>query len=89
MAFSTITVAPWTILSSRAAIAKRPLPSVRLRNIGPPGRLRPVRPPVDAAMQIDEPALKVCLVLLPCHAIDARGSLTLEGVEGYFQGLRR
>ena len=66
-----------------------PLPAVRLRNIGPARRLRPVSPAVDAAMQIDEPALKVRLVLLPCHAIHARGSLTLEGVEGYFQRSRR
>ena len=64
-----------------------PLLSVRLRNVGPARRLGPVGPAVNAAMQIGEPALKVCLVLLPCHAINAWGSLTLEGVEGYFQGL--
>ena len=55
-----------------------PLPSVRLRNIRPAGRLRTVGPTVDAAMQIDEPALKVCLVLPPRHAIHAWGGLTLE-----------
>ena len=55
-----------------------PLPSVRLWNIRPAGRLRTVGPTVDAAMQIDEPALKVCLVLPPRHAIHAWGGLTLE-----------
>jgi hypothetical protein len=46
-----------------------PLPPVRLRNICPAGRLGPVSPAVDAAMQIDEPALKIGLVLLPRHAM--------------------
>src|SRR5271157_1683586 len=66
---------------------QRPLPSVRLRNVCPAGRLGPVSPTVDAAMQIDEPALKVYLVLLPRDAIHAWGGLTLEGVEGDFQSL--
>jgi len=64
-----------------------PLTPVRLWNIGPAGRLGPVGPSVDTAMQIDEPALKIGLILLPRHAIHAGGSLTLEGVKGHLQGL--
>src|SRR5208337_1234896 len=82
-----MTVAPWTILSSRAAIAKGRFPSVRRWNIGPAGRLGPVGPTMNAAMQIDEPALKIGLVFLPRHAIHGRGSLPPESVEGYLRGL--
>jgi hypothetical protein len=36
---------------------------------------------VNPAVKIGEPVLKSGFILLPCHAIDSRRSLTLEGVE--------
>lgn len=66
---------------------QRPLPPVRLGYIRPARRLRPISPAVDAAVQISEPALKISLIPLPRHPVHARGGLTLEGVEGYLQGL--
>src|SRR5271165_1386004 len=60
---------------------QRPLPSVRLRNIRPAGRLRPVGPSVNTVVQSLKPKLKACLVFLPCHPIHARVRLALERVE--------
>ena len=55
-----------------------PLPSVRLWNVCPAGRLGAVSPAVDAAMQIDEPALKISFVLLPRYAINAWAAFRLR-----------
>ena len=81
-----MTVAPWTILSSRAAIASRPGlvlgPSIR-----PPSGYTSVATvgagtlPDGPAVQIRELALKVCLVVLPRHAVHARGGVASERVE--------
>ena len=60
---------------------QRPLLAVRLRDICPAGRLRPIRSPMDPSMQIVEPGLKVCLVVLPRHAVHARRGFALECVE--------
>ena len=47
--------ARWTILSSSAAIAERALPAVRLRDVPPPRRLRPIGSPMDPRVQIRDP----------------------------------
>src|SRR5438270_12561538 len=60
---------------------QRPLPSVRLRYVRPAGRLGPVCSPVDPSVQIFEPRLKLCLVVLPRHAVHAGGGFALERVE--------
>src|SRR6202035_5632212 len=60
---------------------QRPLPSVRLRYVRPAGRLGPVCSPVDPSVQIFEPWLKLCLVVLPRHAVHAGGGFALERVE--------
>ena len=58
---------------------ERALPSVGLRYVPTPGWLRPIRSPVDSGVQIRELALKVCLVVLPRHAVHARCRIPLEG----------
>ena len=60
---------------------QRPLPSVRLRNIRPAGRLRPIGSSMNTVVQGLKPRLKACLVFLPCHPVHARGRLALERVE--------
>src|SRR4051794_15339699 len=55
------------------------LPSVRLRNIRPAGRLRPIRASVNTVVQCLEPKFKTYLVFLPCHSVHARS--LLERVE--------
>jgi hypothetical protein len=60
---------------------RRPLSPVHFRYVRPAGRLGPVRSAMDPSMQIDEPWLKVCLVVVPRHAIHAGGGLALERVE--------
>ena len=75
-----MTVAPWTILSSRAAIANaryRQSPS-GCRSVGTAGL---VGPAVDAAMQINKPALEIGLILLPRHVIHAGCGSALQRVE--------
>ncbi len=62
--------------STRGAAA-----SVRLRYVPPAGRLRPVRSPMDTSVQIGEPWLQFCLVVIPRHAVHARGGLALQRVE--------
>src|SRR5271157_4458691 len=58
--------------------AERALPPVGLRDIPTPRRLRPIRSPVDAAVQTLEACLQIVAVILPRHAIDARGRLAPE-----------
>lgn len=60
---------------------QRPLLSIRLRYVRPARRLRSVRPTVDPFVQVPEPRLKVCLVVLPRHAIHPGSGLALERVE--------
>src|SRR6185437_2717424 len=64
---------------------QRSLPPVRLRDINPPGRLRSIRSPVNTSMQVLELALEVCLVVLPCQPVHARGGILLEIVEHLFE----
>jgi hypothetical protein len=76
-----MTVAPWMILSSRAAIANGLcLPSalgmyVRRDGCGryPPRWTRP--------SNFSQPGLEICLVVLPYRAIDTRGGFALERIE--------
>ena len=76
-----MTVAPWTILSSRAAIASgRCLPSafgIYVRRDGC-GRYAPRR---TRSCRSSSRRLKVRLVVLPCHAVYAGGGFALERVE--------
>ena len=60
---------------------QRPLPSVRLRNIRPAGRLWPIGSSMNTVVQDLKPKLKARLVFLPCHAVHARSRLALERVE--------
>jgi hypothetical protein len=57
---------------------QRPLPAVRLRDIDPPRRQRPVGAPMDTVPQISEVSLKVCGVVLPRHAVHAGRRLALD-----------
>src|SRR5919106_2093102 len=61
--------------------AERPLPAVRLGDVLPPGRLRPVGAPLYASMQIREVGLEVRLVLVPGDAVDARCGFALQLVK--------
>src|SRR6516165_3545611 len=49
--------------------------------VGPAGRLRPVCAPMDPSVQVLKPWLEVRLVVLPRHAIHARGGFALERIE--------
>jgi hypothetical protein len=74
------------ILSHIAAIAKgRCLRPPLERTSG--GTVGAGSPAVDAAVQIHEHALKVCLSLPPCHAINSRRSFMSESVKATFLGL--
>src|SRR6266478_4546868 len=80
-----MTVAPWTILSSRAAIASgRCLPSA-FGYVRSAGRERPVRSAVDPCVQIGEPWPEIRLVVDPRHAIDTRCRPALQRVERHKQ----
>jgi hypothetical protein len=64
---------------------ERALPPVRLGYVDPPRRLCPVRSTLDPFMQVLEPGLEVCLVVLPRQPIDARRSVRLEFIERHFE----
>src|SRR6516162_4292343 len=72
-----MTHAPWTILSSRAATAS----GLCLPSAFPARWLRPIRSPVDLAVEVLEIGLEVRLVVLPCHPVHARSGLALEREE--------
>src|SRR5580700_6743693 len=78
MALSTMAHAPWTILSSRAAIASG---LCRPSAFGPARWLRPICSPVDPSVEVLEIAPEVCLVVLPCHTADTGGGFAFERVE--------
>ena len=60
---------------------KRALPAIRLRDVSPPRRLRPVRSPLHPLVQVLDPPIKVCLVGLPRQPVHARRGIPLERVE--------
>src|SRR5690242_5182921 len=57
---------------------KRALSAIRLRDVLPPGWLRPIRSPMNPVVQIHEPRLEIGLVVLPCQAVDAGRRAALE-----------
>ena len=60
---------------------QRALPTIRLRDIPPPARLRPIRSPLDPIVQTLDPSIEVCLVVLPCQPVHPRGGISLKFVE--------
>src|SRR3984893_4784764 len=60
---------------------ERTLSTVRLGYVCPPGRLRPVRPPMDPCMQLLESALEVCFVVPIRQPVDPGRSIPLELAE--------
>src|SRR5690349_16711203 len=84
MAFNTRTVAPWTILSSRAPITSGLCrPSAFGIYVRRDGWQRPlvIGSPMNTAVQIPEPRLQACFVVIPGHAVHTGGGLALERVE--------
>src|SRR5260370_42326182 len=81
MVLSTMAHAPWTILSSRAAIASglcRPSAfGMYVRRDG----LRAIRSAVDLSMEVVEIPPEVRLVVLPCYPVDTGGGFAFERVE--------
>src|SRR6266540_3455271 len=51
---------------------ERPQPPVRLRDVHPPRRLRPVSAPVDTGMQIPKVLFEILPVVLPRHLVHPR-----------------
>src|SRR5689334_22733073 len=60
---------------------ERALSAVRLRDIPPPCRLRPIRSPPDPLVQILDPTIEVCLVGPPSQSIHTRCRVPLESKE--------
>jgi len=59
--------------------SERPLPPVRLRDVRPTNRLRPVRSPLQPQGQVPEVGLQVLPVVLPGLAVDACRRVPLQG----------
>src|SRR5208282_2997843 len=55
--------------------------AVLLRNIRPTRRRRPIRSSFDPRVQVLDPAIEVPFVGLPCHAVHAGRSVTLDRVK--------
>src|SRR5712691_12618328 len=51
---------------------ERPQPPVRLRDVHPPRRLRPVSAPVDTGMQTPKVRFEILPVVLPRHLVHPR-----------------
>ena len=60
--------------------AQGTLPPISFRDVGSLGRLRSIRSPMDAAMQVRQFFLQVRAVLLPGHAVDSGRRLALQRV---------
>jgi hypothetical protein len=60
---------------------QRTLSPIRLRDEPPPGRLPPIRSPMDPVVQVLDPAIEVRLVVLPCQSVRSGGSVPPEGIE--------
>src|ERR1035437_821766 len=69
--------------------AQGTLPSIGFRNVGSPGRLRSIRPAMDAAMQVRQLLIQVRLVLLPGHTVDSGRCISLQSVVAVPQQLGR
>ena len=70
--------ARWRILSSSAGDAERALPPVRLRDVHPPRRARPVGAPVDPVVQVPEVRPQILPVGVPRHPVHTRRSLRAD-----------
>jgi hypothetical protein len=68
---------------------ERALPSIGLRYVSTPGGLRPVRSPMDPGGQIQKLVLKVCLIVLPPHAVHAWCRISPEGEKPQPQQVNR
>src|SRR5262249_2790094 len=60
---------------------KRPLPTIRLRNVHPSRWLRSISAAVNPAVQIDKPTFQPSLVLLPSDTVHSWRGLTLQRVK--------
>src|SRR5207249_10967145 len=69
--------------------AQGTLPPISFRDVGSLGRLRSIRSPMDAAMQVRQFLLQVRAVLLPGHAVDSGRRLALQRVVAVPQQLDR
>src|SRR6516164_5479114 len=78
MAFSTAAVAPWTILSSRAATASGRCRPSGLGMYTPPRWQCPIPSPLDPMMQVLDIAFEVGLIVLPRQPIHPRGGILLQ-----------
>jgi hypothetical protein len=72
---------PLDDLVFKSSDRERALPPIRLRYIPPPGRQCPIRSSLDPRVQIFNPVIEVCLVVLPRQPIDAGGCLSPESEE--------
>jgi hypothetical protein len=61
--------------------AERPLPAIRLRNLGPTRRQRSIRSGVDTPMEIGKIRFPIFFVHVPRHRIDARRRPPFQGEE--------
>jgi hypothetical protein len=81
--------ARWTILGSspRTSLVlqrgnrQRTLSAIRLRDKPPPRWLRPIRSPMDPVVQVLDPAIEVCLVVLPRHPVRSGCGIPPQGIE--------
>ncbi len=62
---------------------------VRLWYLYPPHRLRPIRPPVHAAVQVEQTLVQPVPVFPPRHPVHARSRVTLQSVVRLLECFRR
>ena len=68
--------------------AKRSCSPVRLRYLHPPGRERPVRPAVNAIVQVEQTLFQPVPVFLPRHPVHACRRILLQHEVGRFEHVR-
>ena len=68
---------------------ERPYAPVRLGYLDPPHGFRPVRSPLHAAVQVEQPLVQPVPVLAPPHSVHARGRVSLQREVRLPQRLRR
>jgi hypothetical protein len=56
-------------------------PAIGLGDVSPLGGLRTIAPAMNSPMQVVQPIHQAFLVVLPGHAVDAGGSLPLQGMK--------
>ena len=70
------------LLGAPMPIQKRALLPIGFRDVLTPRWQRPIGSPVDPIMQVLDPTIKVCFVVVPCQPIHTRCSFSLEGEKG-------